>query len=232
MHNSKSGYKLRIGAQSYCYVVIYSSFFRLQPASRHLLTTGIFEQEFGSKCKCCKCEYVPSFPFHTLVWKCLTPLISSGCVMTECPSTGWLWPSSCLPCGTVFIQGTISPLSLPSPSRWQHEMWVLCPLWKFKLKLQCTTGRKTWSGETLLKWASQYFFSFPIIILTKFPKNMHTFLLEVFLFKKLWSSCFSLSCMWGQVGWVHLSFQRRTYKCTWLTCGWESKIQHTERKNL
>lgn len=53
-------------------VIVVGFFFRLQPASRHLLTTGIFEQESGSRRKCRQCELNHTQRKHVLRldWLC------------------------------------------------------------------------------------------------------------------------------------------------------------------
>ena len=121
---------LTIRAPSHC--PVFPVCFRLQPVSRLSLTTGIFKQEFGSKREFCKIlthvhrKQLLSI-LHTLSCTSLISLISSVCVTTEPPSTGWPWPSSCLPCGTASIQAIILHSSPPSPSPWQHEQWVPYP---------------------------------------------------------------------------------------------------------
>lgn len=70
-------------SNSYSFFCLF--FFRLQPASRHLLTTGIFGQESGSRRKWCQCELNHKQRKHTLgqhwlcfscLCKCLIALIS------------------------------------------------------------------------------------------------------------------------------------------------------------
>lgn len=108
----------------YCFCFVFSDRNQLQDLYRQLeYSNGDLAQDVSAA--------NVNFSTHEHSQKTFTQLsisqtfVSAGCVMTEPPSTGWHWPLSCLRCGTVFIQGTISPSSLPSPSPWQHELWVL-----------------------------------------------------------------------------------------------------------